>query len=50
MSCIKDTPVMAMERLCKEKLKCWVRDQARKVRGVPSRTGQRLTTGFLTDR
>jgi hypothetical protein len=30
MSCIKDTPVMAMERLCEEKLKCWVRDQARR--------------------
>jgi hypothetical protein len=32
MSCIKDTPVITMERLCEEKLKCWVCEHARKVR------------------
>jgi hypothetical protein len=33
MSSIKDTPVIAMERLCEEKLKCWVCTWARKARG-----------------
>ena len=34
MSGIKDTPVITMERLCEEKLKCWVCSWARKARGL----------------
>jgi hypothetical protein len=37
MSCIQDTPVISMERLCEEKLKCWVCNWARKARGLLSR-------------
>ncbi|HYY79015.1 MAG TPA: hypothetical protein VFD04_07515 [Actinomycetes bacterium] len=32
MSCIGDTPVMSMEKLCDEKLECSVCDHARRVR------------------
>jgi hypothetical protein len=32
MSCIGDTPVMSMEKLCDEKLHCSVCDHARRVR------------------
>jgi hypothetical protein len=48
MSCIKDTPVIAMERLCEEKLKCWVCNWARKVRGQRSREGT-TDHGTFTD-
>jgi hypothetical protein len=34
MSCITDTPVIAMEQLCEEKLKCWVCTWARKAHGL----------------
>jgi hypothetical protein len=37
MSGIKDTPVITMERLCEEKLKCWVCNWARKARGLRSK-------------
>jgi hypothetical protein len=45
MSCINDTPVITMERLCEEKLKCWVCELARTVRAGAAQVPRSASNG-----